>query len=59
MAFNEINSSQKLRVFLIAGLIVISLSTIFSSGVLLLIAGIFTFIIGYFSSENSIKEELA
>ncbi|EOO11966.1 azaleucine resistance protein AzlC [Bacillus cereus HuA3-9] len=59
MAFTEINSFRKLMVFLLTGVMVISLSSILPMGSLLLIAGIFTFGMGYFLSENfSDKEDL-
>ncbi|MEB4860951.1 AzlC family ABC transporter permease [Priestia megaterium] len=50
MAYLEITSLLKFAVFLITGLIVLSLSSVLPQGVLLFIAGGFCFTIGYFLS---------
>ncbi|RBP30146.1 MULTISPECIES: AzlC family ABC transporter permease [Bacillus] len=58
MSYKEITSLLKFAVFLVTGLVVLSLSSVLPMGVLILFAGGFCFSIGYFLAGSSpVREE--
>ncbi len=52
MAYTEVTSFLKIVTFLMTGLIMIILSSVFPMGILLLIAGVIAFVVGYVSPDR-------